>query len=247
MTQDLEADIQGEDLGAPVGKPVDNDDDQKPMFNKIQMSDVVKREQQKAYEKGKREALMELQAQQEAQQQEQQQQAAPQQNNAPSSLGGMAQMSPDEIRRMIAEQAPQVLQNHMQQMQTAQTVDSFVNKMQAAEERHPGLEAKLNELDYSSLAPLVQMANDMENTGDIMAELVDNPQKMANLLMLMHSQPKLAVRQMHELSNSIKQNQAALADNETAKEPLSQIKTSSNAGMDNGSLSVSDFRKMFRN
>jgi len=240
MTQDLEADTQGEGLEAPVGLPVDSDDDQKPVFNKIQMSDVVKREQQKAYEKGKREALMELQAQQ------QEQQAAQQQNQAPSSLGGMAQMSPDEIRRMIAEQAPQVLQDHVQQLQTQQTVNSFVEKMQAAEVRHPGLEAKLNELDYSTLAPLVQMANDMENTGDIMAELVDNPQKMGNLLMLMHSQPRLAARQMHELSNSIKQNQEALAENNTAKDPLSQIKTSSNAGMDNGSLSVSDFRKMFR-
>lgn len=240
MTQDLEADTQGEGLEAPVGLPVDSDDDQKPVFNKIQMSDVVKREQQKAYEKGKREALMELQAQQ------QEQQAAQEQNQAPSSLGGMAQMSPDEIRRMIAEQAPQVLQDHVQQLQTQQTVNSFVEKMQAAEARHPGLEAKLNELDYSTLAPLVQMANDMENTGDIMAELVDNPQKMGNLLMLMHSQPRLAARQMHELSNSIKQNQEALAENNTAKDPLSQIKTSSNAGMDNGSLSVSDFRKMFR-
>jgi hypothetical protein len=240
MTQDLEADTQGEGLEAPVGLPVDSDDDQKPVFNKIQMSDVVKREQQKAYEKGKREALMELQAQQ------QEQQAAQEQNQAPSSLGGMAQMSPDEIRRMIAEQAPQVLQDHVQQLQTQQTVNSFVEKMQAAEVRHPGLEAKLNELDYSTLAPLVQMANDMENTGDIMAELVDNPQKMGNLLMLMHSQPRLAARQMHELSNSIKQNQEALAENNTAKDPLSQIKTSSNAGMDNGSLSVSDFRKMFR-
>lgn len=245
MTEDLQADIQGEPLETPVGTPVDNDDDQRPVFNKIQMSDVVKREQQKAYEKGKREALMELQAQQQ-QAQEQQQQAAPMQNQAPSSIGGMAQMSPDEIRRMIAEQAPQVIQDHVQQLQTAQTVDSFVKKMQAAEERHPGLEAKLNELDYSTLAPLVQMANDMENTGDIMAELVDNPQKMGTLLMLMQTQPRLAARQMHELSNSIKQNQAALAENNSAPEPLSQIKTSSKAGMDNGSMSVADFRKMFR-
>lgn len=245
MTEDLQADIQGKPLEPPVGMPVDNDDDQRPVFNKIQMSDVVKREQQKAYEKGKREALMELQAQQQ-QEQEQQQPAAPMQNQAPSSIGGMAQMSPDDIRRMIAEQAPQAIQDHVQQLQTAQTVDSFVKKMQAAEERHPGLEAKLNELDYSSLAPLVQMANDMENTGDIMAELVDNPQKMGNLLVLMQTQPRLAARQMHELSNSIKQNQAALAENQSASEPLSQIKTSSKAGMDNGSMSVADFRKMFR-
>ncbi|MGL6123757.1 MAG: hypothetical protein ACRC1W_12235 [Shewanella sp.] len=245
MTDELQAENQGEILEEPVGSPVDSDEDQKPIFNKIQMSDVVKREQQKAYEKGKREALMELQQQQE--QQQEQQQSAANQNQAPSSLGGMAQMSPDDIRRMIAEQAPQVFQDHVQQLQTKQTVDSFVQKMVAAEQRHPGLEAKLNDLDYSSLAPLVQMANEMENTGDIMAELLDNPHKMGNLMTLMYTQPKLALRQMHELSNSIKQNQDALAQDKSAKEPLSQIKTSSNAGMDNGSMSVSDYRKMFRN
>ena len=241
MTEELQADDQGEVLEEPVGT-VDNDD-QKPVFNKIQMSDVVRREQQKAYEKGKREALMELQ-QQEAQQ-EQQQTAAPQ-NQAPSSLGGMAQMSPDDIRRMIAEQAPQVLHDHVQELQTRQAVDSFVSKMQAAEQRYPGLESKLNDLDFSTLAPVIKMANEMENTGDIMAELLDNPQKMGNLMTLVYAQPKLALRQMIELSNSIKQNQDAIAQDKSAKEPLSQIKTSSTAGMDSGSMSVSDFQKMFR-
>ena len=105
MTSDLETDIQELIPEEPVGSSVNSDDDdQKPVFNKIQMSDVVKREQQKAYEKGKREALMELQAQQQ-QAQEQQQQAAPQ-NQAPSSLGGMAQMSSDEIRRLIVNKPP---------------------------------------------------------------------------------------------------------------------------------------------
>lgn len=238
MTDDLETVGQAEEPVEQVESAVVSDDDaQIPRFNKIQMSDVVKREKQKAYEKGRSEALMELQ-----QQAEQAQSPAP----APT-LGGMAQMSPDDIRRMIAEQAPQLLQDHVQQLQTKQTVDSFVSKMQAAEARHPGLEAKLNDLDYSTLAPIVQMANDMENTADIMKELLDNPMKMGNLVSLMYTQPKLAAKAMHDLSNSIKQNEAAIAENQTtAKEPLSQIKTSNNAGMDNGSMSVTDFRKLFR-
>jgi hypothetical protein len=245
MTSELQADIQGESLAQPVGVAVDNDDDQTPVFNKIQMSDVVKREQQKAYEKGRKEALMQMQ--QEQAQAQQEQMAAPQQNQAPSQMGGMAQMSPDEIRRMISEQAPQVLQDHVQSMQQEAMVNDFVAKMQAAEERHPGLEQKLNDLDYATAVPIVQMANSMENTGDIMAELLNNPQKLGNMILLAQTQPKLAARQMHDLSNSIKQNQEALAQDVSANNPLSQIKTSSNAGMDNGSMSVSDFRKMFRN
>ena len=244
MTEELQAENQDENLEEPVGKPVDNDDDQKPVFNKIQMSDVVKREQQKAYEKGKREALMELQ-QQQAQQQDQQQPAA-EQNQAPSSLGGMAQMSPDDIRRLIAEQAPQVFQNHVQQLQTEQTVNSFVQKMQAAEERHPGLEAKLEKLNYEdpAMIRIVEMANGMENTGEIMQEILGNTGKMATFLNLVN-QPQMAQQAMMELSNSIKTNQDALAQDKQARDPMAQLRPSSSSGTDNANPSVNDLRMMF--
>lgn len=238
MTEDFEVDNQGLAQEEPMADAAVNDE-QAPVFNKKQVSDVVRREQQKAYEKGKKEALMQMQQEQQAQQAQAAQ--AP-----PSQLGGMAQMSPDEIRQMIADQAPQVFQEHVQQMQTAQTVDSFVQKMQAAEQRHPGLESKLNDLDWNTLAPLVQLANSMENTGDIMAELIEHPNKMGNLLTLMNSQPKLAARAMHDLSNSIRQNQDALAEDQSTREPLGQIKPSKPAGMDSGSMSVKDFKRMFR-
>jgi uncharacterized protein involved in exopolysaccharide biosynthesis len=74
-------------------------------------------------------------------------------------------MSAADIERMIAERAPQLLQDHVNNLKNEQTVNSFVNKMQAAEAKHPGLEAKLNDLDYSSMAPVISLANDMENTG----------------------------------------------------------------------------------
>ena len=42
----------------------------------------------------------------------------------------------------------------------------------------------------------MQMANDMDNTGDIMNELVENPDKMGNLLNLINEQPRLAMQRM---------------------------------------------------
>ncbi len=246
MTEELELENQGEN--SPVeeaqGEPVND------MLPRETVSKIVARERQKAFEKGKQEALMQLQQEQQQQMQQQAseqvpQQQAPQQQQQPGSLGGMQQMSNADIERMIAEKAPQALQDHMNRMRQEQTVDSFVNKMQAAEARHPGLEAKLNELDYSTLAPIVTMANDMENTADIMKELVDNPMKMGNLLTLMYTQPKLAQKAMHDLSASIKTNQDAIAQDTQARDPMSQLKPSS-AGADNGAMSVSDFKKMFR-
>ncbi len=252
MTIENEIGIEQPELAEVSEAPAVPDDDiQKPVFNKIQVADVVKREKAKAYERGKREALMELQQQQQApapdQQQMQQQQPAqaPQQAQG---LGGMQQMSQSDIERMIAEQAPQAVQAHVQQLQQDQMVNSFVSKMQVAEQKYPGLEADLNNLNYQDprMHKFIAMANGMENTGDIMKEVLDNPTKMESLLNMAYNQPHLAQKALTALSDSIKTNQDALAQETQARDPLSQIKPSQNAGMDNGAMSVNDFRKMFR-
>lgn len=238
-------DLENQDTsGEPTeqSEAAENDELQVPVYNKKQVSDIVKREREKAIEKGKREALMELQQQQQTMQQPAQQEAR--------GPGGMPQaqpqMSPEQIKQMLAEHMPQALQEHVAELQNQQLINSFVSKMQAAEAKYPGLESKLNKLDYGTLAPLVKMANEMDNTGDIMHELVSNPMKMGNLLTLMHAQPSMAHQALGDLSNSIKQNQEAKAEEAQAKDPMSQIKSSSHAEMDNASMSVKDFRKMFK-
>lgn len=236
MTEDLEIVDQG-----VVPEPEAQGEPASDMLNKATVSKIVERERLKAFAKGKQEALMELQ-----QQQTPQESAPAQQAQAPQQLGGMQQMSAADIERMIAERAPQLLQDHVNNMKNEQTVSSFVAKMEAAEAKHPGLEAKLNDLDYSTMAPVISLANDMENTADIMKELLDNPMKMGNLMTLVYTQPKMASRAMAELSNSIKTNQDALAQEKQAQDPMSQLKPSTSAGMDNSAMSVSDFKKMFR-
>lgn len=237
MTEELENVDQG-----VVPEPEAQGEIASDMLDKNTVSKIVERERLKAFAKGKQEALMELQQQQAPQEST----PAPQQAAAPQQLGGMQQMSAADIERMIAEKAPQMLQDHVNQIKNEHTVNSFVAKMQAAEAKHPGLEAKLNDLDYTTMAPVISMANDMENTADIMKELLDNPMKMGNLMTLMYAQPKMAQRAMAELSNSIKTNTEALAQEKQAQDPMSQLKPSTSAGMDNSAMSVSDFRKMFR-
>ena len=244
MTEDLEIETQGE---VPVEQPVEDisevTDNVDELLPKSTVSKIVARERQKAdakaYERGKREALMQLQ-------QEQMQQQV---QTQPSSIGGMQQLSQADIEKLIADRTSQVLQEniqqHVTQLQNKQLVDSFVSKMQAAEQKYPGLEKQLSELDYESMTPLIKMANDMENTGDIMKELIDNPSKMGNMLTLLYTQPNMAKRAMNELSNSIKQNEAAKAEEAQARDPMSQLRPSSSAGMESGPMSVNDFRKMF--
>lgn len=238
MTDGLDTDLQEQ---TPV-EPVVSDGVADDVLDKATVSKIVARERQKAYEKGKQEALMS---------QEQQQQPAQQQAPQPAmqTFGGMQQapqQSPEDIQRMIAEHVPQYLQQQAAEYQQKQFADGFVAKMQAAEQQFPGLEQKLNDIDFSSPATLklVQMANNMDNTGEIMNELLDNPEKMGTLLNLVHEQPKLAMNRLASLSNSIKTNRQAIEQEQSAQDPIGQLKSSVNAGVDEHNLSVKDLKKL---
>lgn len=248
-------DIENVPGDAGISSEVSGDDAQAQLFDSATVQKVVARERLKAYEKGKREAMMEQQQQQDAMQQQAPQAQALQQQQQ---LGGMQQLSQADIERMIAEKAaqhfqeqmPGFLQGQVQQHQNEQLVNSFVAKMQAAEQKYPGLESKLNKLDYrkEGTRELVKMANDMENTGDIMQEiLVANPSKFGQIVSMIYEQPEVARDMLASLSNSIKQNQEAIAGHDPAQNPLSQLTPSAIAGMDNGKMSVSDFSNYFRN
>ncbi len=236
MTDSLETDVQDEQ---PVDQAI-NDGVAEPeteTLDKATVSKIVARERAKAYEKGKQEALM--------QQQDQQQQAPQEQQAAPQTFGGMQQapqVAPEDIQRMIAEQ----LQSHAEDYKNKQFVSSFLDKMQAAEKQYPGLEKKLDEIDFNKPATmaLVQMANNLDNTGDIMNELVENPEKMGILLNLINEQPKLAQQRLASIGNSIKTNREALEQEQSANEPIGQLKSSVNAGVDDHNLSVKDLKKL---
>lgn len=252
MTEELEIVNQGEDVPVEEAQAVAPDDDmQTPMYNKAQVSKIVERERQKALEKGKREALMQLEQQQSMPQEQAQQpmqQSAPMQQQGQTGLGGMQQLSPQDIERMIAEKAPQALQAHVQKLKQDHLVNTFVGKMQAAEQKYPGLEAELNQLNYQDprMHAFIELANAMDNTGDIMKEVVDNPTKMENLLNMAVNQPYSAQKALHSLSESIKQNESATAQEKQARDPMSQLKPSTSAGIDNSTMSVADFQKMFK-
>lgn len=238
MTEDLEETIQDSE---PVADAKTEVEEPKKSFTSDVVKKVVEREKAKAFERGKREALMELQ-QQAPQAPEQQ---APQQQQ----IGGMPQMSQADIERMIAERAPQALQQHVQKLQQEQMVNTFVQKMQAAEQQHPGLEQELNNLNYNDprMHSFIAMANQMENTGDIMKEVLDNPSKMESLLNMAYNQPYQAQKALKSLSDSIKTNQNAKAEEVSARDPMSQIKSSTTSGnkeLSQHDMSQEDLRRL---
>lgn len=214
-------------------------EDQKPLYNKVQVSDIVRREKEKARERGKQEAL-------EAFSQKPQVETAITQPQQPQTMGGMPAVNMEDIRKMMREEVPAVLQNHAQLIENRQVADSFVQKIQAAESKYPGLEARVGKLNVNGIAPLIRVINNSENTAEIMKELLDNPMKLGNLAALAHMQPDLVPEAINSLANSIKQNLTAQANDIPVNEPLDRVK-SSNLGMDNGShRSVRDFTEKYR-
>lgn len=231
-----------EEAAVPV---TEHDDEmQKPLYNKRQVADIVKRERDKALKKGRSEALMEIEQQAP---QPTPPVAAPVQQQSVG-LGGMpAQISEEHIKKIIAEQVPHHLQRQVHEAQANQIAQQFSGKIDAAVERFPDLKQKMDMLDYNDpgILGLVHLTNQLDNTGDVFNELLENPAKLSGILAIVGSQPKLAQHHLTSLSNSIKQNQQALAEHQSAPEPLSQIKPTAKSGVDNGNMSVSDYRKMF--
>ena len=248
MTDDLEDVIQDntEPVAEAEAEPVETEAER--TFKSSQVKKVVEREKQKAFERGKREALMELQQQQQQPAEQQQMQQPPMQNGQSVGLGGMPQMTPEQVKQMIAEQAPQALQQHIQKAQQDQMVNTFVQKMQVAEQKYPGLEAELNNLNYEDprMHAFINMANGMENTGEIMKEVLDNPSKMENLLNMAYNQPYQARKALASLAESIKTNETALAQAQQANDPLSQVKSSTTPGASGSQhdMSVKDIQRL---
>jgi len=247
MTEDLENVIQENEPVTDANEPAV--EEPKKTFTSDVVKKVVEREKAKAFERGKREALMELQQQQQPVEQAQTQQPVPQQPQQSVGLGGMQQMSQEDIERMIAEKAPLALQQHVQRLQQDQMINTFVQKMQLAEQEHPGLEAELNNLNYDDkrMHSFIAMANQLDNTGDIMKEVLDNPTKMESLLNMAFNQPYQAQKALKSLSDSIKTNKTAKAEEAQARDPMSQIKSSTTSGnkeVSQHDMSVEDIRRL---
>lgn len=184
-----------------------------------------------AYEKGKREALAELERER-----------ASQQSYESQTKSQNITANADELRRLIAEEA----EARANQQRAQQVAEQFISKMQLGMQKHQDFEEVVTKLDIPNLPPqLIAWANSMDNTADVMYEIGKNPGKFANLLTLSITSPRLAYDEFIRLSDSIKRNEEAAkkAANSNANEPLDQVKHST-TGTDNGSpRSVSDFRK----
>lgn len=190
---------------------------------------IVGEKKQKAYEQGKQEALAELQKQQNINSTATQ---------AQSNVNQQAGLTPEQEQRLV-EQAYQRIQND-------QLVHQFALKLQTGQQKYSDFEKVVTPLQLQTISPVARLANMFDNTADIIYDLGKNPAKVSNLMVLATINPNLAAQEMQRLSESIKENQQALANQQQVREPLSQPK-SSNVGVDGGPRTIAEMRRDPRN
>lgn len=223
---------QNQNVNAVSAQPV-----QAKSYSDDDVNRIVGEKKQKAYEQGKQDALAEYQRQQ---------QSSLQAHTTPTSIGGIPQLSAAQIEEIKKQLEPGLRESAkndaVQALRNEQMVHQFALKMSAGAQKYADFEKTVTALNLPSIPQVVQLANGFENTPDIMYDLGKNPSKVSSLMVLASINPQLAFEEMQRLSDSIKNNETALANQPNIREPLSQIK-SSNVGVGSGKLTSAERRQ----
>lgn len=161
-------------------------------------------------------------------------------------------LSPDEVRRMAAEEFQRswkeqrdAEQRTVQEKDAERIAKEFFTKLSAGKEKYQDFDSVVGDIQFNAFPKVVQLAHGyVDNTADVMYELGKDRIRMANLESLADRSPQDAIKQMQRFAQSIKDN-ASAANVKMPKEPLSQLRPS-NTGTDNGVLAVRDLRAKYR-
>jgi len=162
-------------------------------------------------------------------------QSAPQ--SQPQTMGGIQQTSPEEIQRLIRQEAYNMSRDH----QAKQIETDWLSAMDAERTIDPEFADLYDAIGIEQQPMLVIAMAGMENKAQVVKDLAKNPSKYANILTLANGgSPKLAQMELNKLSSSIKANADAMKQPKVDA-PLSQIRAS-NIGGDDSNMSVTDYR-----
>jgi len=130
-------------------------------------------------------------------------------------------------------------EREQQELQTQNIANDFLAKIQNSGRAEKLESSGLGQLPVNH--PLVHMLNSVDNLSDIIDDFETNPVKVANLLSITHLNPMNGLRELQNISASIRRNKEAL-EREKAPAPLSQLKPSS-YGLGGGPQTISDKRR----
>ncbi len=221
---------QSQDTSTPVSTEVSEAPQSERLFKQREVADLLTRERKEAVERYKRSA--------------QPAQSPPEQ---PASA-----MTPDEVRRTAAEEVQTRMdearvdaQRNAQQQEAERTAADFFGKLKTGKDKYEDFDTVMGSVkDWGKLSPTVGLANMVDNTSDVMYDLIKNPTKIAQIHALMKDGLNdLALVEIQRMSSAIKANEQA-TKTKHPNAPLSQMRPS-NTGTASGDLSVTDYKKKY--
>lgn len=215
------------------------------IFRQSEVTDIVKRERNEAVDRYRR-----LQSEQPDYAAQKYGDVARNQQQPPTNQTGHVdenryrQIASEEAQR-LRDQWSQEAQARNQEELAQRTVQNFRNKVDAGRSKYEDFDKVTGDIDIVAFPNVVQLLADyIDNSGDVLYALGKDLTKMELLESMASRSPKSAITQVQRLAESLKQNDAA-KNVKFPNEPLSQLRPS-NTGMDNGAMSVADYRKKYR-
>lgn len=158
--------------------------------------------------------------------------------NTDTTVSNASPINDDHIKKIVAESInKQNKEFHDLQMQ--QAAQEFLVKLKPGETKYADFNQTVNSVNWNSIPQVLDLANQTENTDDVVYELAKNPQKAINLWQLSQVNPQAALAETKKLAESIKQNQRQPV---ITRPPLSPL-TPSITRMASGSSSLRDLKE----
>ena len=194
---------------------------------KYSMAEKAKRE----VEEARREALEQIASQRAP---------AQQQYSAPASDDTEFQARFDRAAANFSQKA----QAQKLEKEAEQIAEQFFSKLKEGKKSYDDFDEVFDGVDFRSIANTVQLVNELDNTSDVMYELVKNPRKLIDFEIMAEKMRGKASSELKKLSSSIKQNKEG-AQTKHAPDPIRQISHTVSKGT-SSDLSVDDFTSFLR-
>lgn len=222
------------------------------MLSQSEVNALIARTKQAAAAKARQEVEREYQQRME----QQNQMSAPQGNGVqPGMLQAPTQAQADTTYQQLLERmnadmeskTQDIVNQQLHAMQVENHAKNLLNihkaSMDESRKNYEDFDDVVSKFNPEGFSNLVYTVAQMPNSGDIIYELVKDPDKLASVDRLLERSPQLAHAQLAKLSQSISANRAAVdqASQYHVSEPLSPLQPSRVSGS-NGKMTVTDLR-----
>lgn len=203
------------------------------LFTRDQLAKIVNAESTKAAQAARQEAEAKYQADMESLRQQQQQTNA----QIPRDV------SADSIAQQVREQLNKEMQEQQQRAQMQQVAQNYLQKVAQGKAAYSDFDEVTKDFDPTAFPQLTFLLSGIDNAGDVLYDLAQNPVKLAGLDRLAERNPKQAESALLKLATSIKENRQAQNDaqNQNVAEPLDRLQPSRVSGS-NGKMTIRDLR-----